>query len=136
MAIFNILIADCEDSVHEDLGNILIDRFKARVVSSYNKDDAKLNCDKEKFDLICLDPELPYFMDGEDFIRKIRAFHSINEKTPIIMFTHDLEYIADLASEFGIHPEAKSAGYEKILNPIEMELSKHPNKWAELQGSK
>lgn len=122
---WEVLIVDCDEEWNDRLADLLYDQYPGMSIRQVFSKEEGLEATNEKaYHLIIIDPFLPASVEGRYFVEKIRQFYSINKDTPLIAFTEDIDYVSDLTSEFGIHPETKLGPIDKILNPIAMNLGK------------
>jgi DNA-binding NtrC family response regulator len=118
-----ILIVDEDEAVHKELRDLIASKFQLECEHCFDKDDAISLCKEDVYKLIIVDPLLPSTYDGEDFIKEQRQFYSINEKTPMILFTEDIDFVKRITETYqNIHPETKQGAFSKILAPIEQAL--------------
>ncbi|MBT4790391.1 MAG: response regulator transcription factor [Halobacteriovoraceae bacterium] len=120
----NVLILDQNKLVQTGLKNLINQNFKASITCLDDAEEAIEVCKGRVFTIMIVDPMCPDSFDGEEFIRAQRQFYSINKDTPIIVFTEDIEFVTRITDEFSLHPETKIGPITKILNPINMALSK------------
>jgi DNA-binding response OmpR family regulator len=119
------LIVDCDEEWNDRLADLLYETYpQMSIRQTFSKEEGIEATNEKSFHLIILDPFIPASVEGRYFVEKIKQFYSINKDTPIIVFTDDIDYVSDLTSEFGIHPETKLGPIEKILNPVQMNLNK------------
>lgn len=119
---FKILTVD-ESEEHQDiLADRLQDALECEIYQAFSEDQANDLCAQQTFDVIVLDPMLPAKFNGHDFVEKQRQFYSINIKTPIILFTEDIEFVNDLANKFSLHIESKIGDFKKVLNAVKLNL--------------
>tara|TARA_B100001971_G_C18267890_1_gene595792 strand:+ start:5349 stop:5714 length:366 start_codon:yes stop_codon:yes gene_type:complete len=81
-----ILIVDDEQDILETVSDIVEDKFSCETDSAANGLDAFILCQKEKYDLIITDHNMP-FMKGSAFIIGLRTKENQNKNTPIIMLS-------------------------------------------------
>jgi CheY-like chemotaxis protein len=117
-----ILIIDENETIQNELRNLIDSNFQAECEHVFSKEEALQRCKEKAYQLIIIDPMIPSSFDGEEVIKEQRQFYSINKETPMIIFTEDIDYISRLAEEYQIHPESKIGPVSKILNPIKMQL--------------
>lgn len=82
----NVLIVDDEKEIRELMEEEIESRFMCRVDTASNGLDAFIMCQKNPYDLIISDHEMP-IMKGSALIIGIRTRENQNQKTPIFMVT-------------------------------------------------
>ena len=118
-----VMILDQSEDYHNGLYELLTTNFENIIIDHcYEVEAAIETCKGQVYDLLIVDPMLPDSFDGETFIEAQRQFYSINEKTPIIMFTEELDLCARITEKYDLHPETKLGPINKILAPVKESL--------------
>lgn len=80
---YNFLIVDDEESICEILSEYLLHTFNCDVLSLYDGEAAFKSCQKNQYDLIITDFNMPK-MNGLVFLENLRKGHTVNKDTPVI----------------------------------------------------
>ena len=82
----NVLIVDDEQSILDILEEEIESRFMCHVDVASNGLDAFIYCQKNQYDLIITDHDMP-IMSGSALIISIRTRDNLCKKSPILMIT-------------------------------------------------
>nr|WP_297348648.1 response regulator [uncultured Glaciecola sp.] len=83
----HILVVDDSD-INRTISQHMLEGFGLTVATAVNGQEAVEHLEKDKFDLILMDCEMP-IMDGYEASKTIRSMQSRQQRTPIIAFTAD-----------------------------------------------
>lgn len=83
---FKVLIVDNEKNVREVIAGLILEEFTVEISFADDSFSAYHEACLEKFDLICLDHQMPY-LNGGDFLKVLREKDGKNQDTPIIMLS-------------------------------------------------
>ncbi len=81
----NILVAE-DNNINQKVFGRMLEKINADVSQVFNGKEAVNLCEKQKFDVILMDCQMPV-MDGYSATKTIRDSHGINAFTPIIAVT-------------------------------------------------
>jgi signal transduction histidine kinase/CheY-like chemotaxis protein len=83
----HVLVVD-DNEINRIIAQHMLEDFGLTVAIAENGKEALAQLQKQQFDLILMDCEMP-IMDGYEASRKIRAMQSLEERTPIVALTAD-----------------------------------------------
>jgi CheY-like chemotaxis protein len=105
----------------------MVSKFGCTLKVARNGDEAIQLCKKEKFDVILMDLAMPV-KNGLEAAKYIRSIQNLNQRTPIIAVTADVNPIVETASiSFGVN--------DYITKPIDAQRLYKSIKKAKQQAS-
>ena len=114
----NVLIVDDEAEVLNMLEQEIEAKFMCHVTTATNGLDAFILCQKNKYDVIITDHQMP-IMNGSAFIVSLKTRANLNKQTPLFMVTafsiEGMDSLPELANvEFIKKPFKMNQIFEKI----------------------
>lgn len=90
---YMIAVIDDDASIREIISSALTDEFKANILEFADGKIALEQVNKQKFDLIVVDYQMPV-MNGREFLKAVRGQEQINASTPVL-------FISGMSPELG-----------------------------------
>jgi len=119
----NVLLVDDEVEILKLLEDEIESKFMCHVDTATNGLDAFLLCQKNNYDVILTDHQMP-IMNGSAFIISLKTRDNLNKKTPVIMITaYSTEGIESLSELANVEFLKKPFKFKDIMQKIEKYLA-------------